>query len=115
VGMIEKYNRTIKTKIRIYIKLNKTKTWYKVLPDLLNNNSIHSSINKAPNDVTNKDVNKIRVITINKGKPAIKETKSFKLGDQVRILKKKGVFVKDLISLVSKFIQLMKSINYYSN
>jgi hypothetical protein len=48
----------------------------------------------APNDVTNKNINKIRVITINKGEPAMEETKSFKLGDQVRVLKKKGVFSK---------------------
>jgi hypothetical protein len=51
-----------------------------MLSDLLNNynNSIHLSINKAPNDVTSKDVNKIRVITINKGEPAMEETKSFR-------------------------------------
>src|SRR5690606_34268478 len=53
VGMIERFNRTIRDKIKIFMKLHKTKTWYKVLPDLLQNynNSEHSVINKAPNDV----------------------------------------------------------------
>jgi hypothetical protein len=47
VGMIERFNRTIRSKIRTYMKLHKTKTWYKILPDLVTNynNSVHFSIN----------------------------------------------------------------------
>jgi hypothetical protein len=61
-GIVERFNRTLRSKIDKYMKLHKTKTWYKILPELVNNynSSKHSTILKAPNDVTEKDVTKIR-------------------------------------------------------
>jgi hypothetical protein len=53
-SMVKRYNRTLRGKIDKYLKLHKTKTWYKVLPELVKNynSSKHSTIKLAPNDVT---------------------------------------------------------------
>jgi hypothetical protein len=39
------------------MKLHKTKTWYNILPELVNNynSSKHSTILKVPNDITKKE------------------------------------------------------------
>jgi hypothetical protein len=90
--MVERFNRTLRTKIDKYLKLNKTKTWYKVLPDLLKNYSKHSTINMAPNNVTTtKDVAKIRFKAFERGNEARKETNDFEVGDSVNIKKQKSL------------------------
>jgi transcription antitermination factor NusG len=66
------------------------------LPELVSNyNSFkHSTILKAPIDVTEKDVTKIRSAAFDRGEKARKETNNFEVGDSVRILKNKKVFEK---------------------
>jgi hypothetical protein len=94
--IVERFNRTLRSKIDKYMKLHKTKTWYKTLPELVSNyNSFkHSTILKAPNEVTEKDVTKIRFAALNRGENARKKTNNFEVGDFVRILKNKKVFEK---------------------
>jgi hypothetical protein len=95
-GIVERFNRTLRSKIDKYLKLHKTKTWYKALPELVSNynSSKHSTILKAPNDVTDKDVTKIRSAAFGRGEKAREETNNFEVGDSVRILKNKKVFEK---------------------
>jgi hypothetical protein len=80
------------------MKLHKTKTWYKTLPELVSNynSSKHSTILKAPNNVTEKDVTKIRSVAFDRSEKAREETNNFEVGDSVRILKNKKVFEKGI-------------------
>jgi hypothetical protein len=54
MGMIERFNRTIKLMLKKYLSYNKTTSWMSILPRILHNynTSHHSSIGMAPNDVT---------------------------------------------------------------
>ena len=95
-GIVERFNRTLRDKITIYMKLHKTKTWYKALPDLLTNynNSIHSTIHITPNDFKSDDGHLIRLEAELRGKKALNETNNFKVGNKVRVLKIKDKFAK---------------------
>jgi hypothetical protein len=80
-GMVERFNRTLRGKIDKYLKLHKTKTWYKVLPELVSNynSSKHSTTKLAPKDVTEKDVTKIRSAAFDRGEKAREETNNFEV------------------------------------
>jgi hypothetical protein len=97
VGMVERFNRTLRGKITTYMKLHKTKTWHLILPDLLTNynNSVHNITNVALNKFDIKtDGPCVRLKAKAKGKKALPETNSFAVGDKVRILKVKEKFAK---------------------
>jgi IS30 family transposase len=61
-GKVERFNRTIRSKITTYMTSNNTLNWVSVIDDLVENynSSVHSSIGIEPNNVNEKIKNKIR-------------------------------------------------------
>jgi hypothetical protein len=62
-GVIERFNRIIRDKINTYMKLHKIKTWYQVLPKLIQNynTSEHSTNHMASNDFKSENGAQIRI------------------------------------------------------
>ena len=96
MGMIERFNRTIKLLISKYQSMHKTKKWIDAIQDLVDNynNTVHSSTGIAPSKVSLQNRVDIRL------KAAVKtyqldKKKNLNLGDTVRILEKKVVFGKE--------------------
>jgi len=90
---VERFNRTLKTRINNYFIENNTNVYIDILPKLVNdyNNSIHSSIGKTPASIyihDEKPLNKNNMIDNSKIVAKYKE------GDYVRISKVKGIFEK---------------------
>ena len=96
VGIVERFNRTIRQLINRYLKTHHTKTWYMVLPSLMRNynSTIHSTIGIAPNDFKPKDGDRIRKEAEIRGMIGKEQTLALKVGDSVRVLKKKAQFAK---------------------
>jgi len=94
-SMIERFNRTLKTKMWKYFTSKQTYKYTNVLDDFIEsyNKTIHSSLNKAPFEV-NKNNEKLIFQTqyVDKKLPFIKI--NFKKGDKVRISKDKLIFEK---------------------
>ena len=96
MGLVERFNRTIRDKITKYMKTYKTFDWFDVIPKLLSNynNTVHSTIKLKPAKVTNKDFGEIRTRIINKHEEGYEDYNSFNVGDRVRVLKDKSAFAK---------------------
>ncbi len=92
-AMVERFNRTLKTKMWRYFTHNNTHRWVNVLQNLLSayNKSKHRSINMAPAQV-NKD-NEME-LWMRDQLPVVKAKHKLKIGDHVRISKVKGAFKK---------------------
>jgi hypothetical protein len=97
MGMIERFNRTIKLLISKYKTAFQTNKWIDVLPELLQNynNSIHSSTGFAPSQVGTKEATLIRMRALQKT-AQMDRHKNINVGDQVRIAQKKeNIFAKE--------------------
>ena len=93
-AVVERFNRTLKTRIWTYFTAHQTHRYLDILPKLLAsyNNTYHRSIGRAPNQVRNADENEIWVRLYGDGsKGRQRETKK---GQMVRVSKVKGVFEK---------------------
>ena len=93
-AMVERFNRTMKTRMYKYFTSNNTKRYVDVLPELISgyNNTVHSSINMAPANVLRPiDVIKIRQRLY--GSTVVKNYK-YRVGDHVRISKARRQFKK---------------------
>ena len=90
---VERFNRTIKTRLFRYLTSRYTNRWIDVLPAFIEsyNKSFHRTIGMAPNDVTLENTQQIadRVYPA-KTTPYWK----FQLGDSVRITTQKNIFSK---------------------
>jgi len=96
---IERFNRTLKTKLNNYFIENNTDTYINILKDIVNkyNNTIHSSTNKTPHEVYFENEEPEDIIpTGGTDKP------KYKVDDYVRISKVKRVFEKGYASKWSK-------------
>ena len=92
-AMVERFNRTLRTRMERVFTLQGNHRYIDILPKLLKsyNNSVHRSIGMKPADVTAKDTSKI----LKKLYPKLSTSKAkFKVGDSVRITRKKHVFQK---------------------
>jgi transposase InsO family protein len=97
MGMIERFNRTIKLLISKYKTAFQTNKWIDVLPELLQNynNSVHSSTGFAPSQVGTKEATLIRMRALQKT-AQMDRHKNINVGDQVRIAQKKeNIFAKE--------------------
>lgn len=115
MGKIERFNKTLRDKITKYQKTFKTLRWEDKLDDLVTNynNSIHSSTGYKPNTVTQDIKEKIRsneYVRLNEYK---KFMNNFKIGDTVRLLKKKNYFRKAIKLIVKKFMLSVILIIYH--
>ena len=98
-AVVERFNRTIKTKMwRQFIAKN-TRNWLSLLPGLMKdyNSTKHSSIKMTPNDA--KKLNSTEVAELNDDSSSKLDAKKvakpeFKVGDYVRISRQKNVFEK---------------------
>ena len=92
VAHIERFNRTLKTKMFKQFTINGNNIWFNILDKLVNsyNNTIHRTIKHTPIDVFKNNIY-IHSNTVDDRN----ETKAkFKVGDRVRISYKRGVFDK---------------------
>ena len=96
MGMIERFNRTIKALISKYLTAYNTKKYIDALPDLLYNynHTVHSGIGYAPVDVGDREGADIRIDARAKTR-ALDAKKNLHVGDKVRIRKKRGLFQKE--------------------
>jgi transposase InsO family protein len=95
-ALVERFNRTMKTRMYKYFTANNTLRYMDILPQLVlgYNYSIHSSIGMAPANVKPTDEIYIRQKLYGlKGKEKSKKYK-YRIGDHVRISKAKRVFKK---------------------
>lgn len=96
-SVIERFNRTLKTKMFRYFTARNTRRYLDVLQDLLDgyNNSFHSSIKMKPREVTSGNTRQVFENLYGtfpiENKP---QRFKFKEGDTVRISKYRGIFDK---------------------
>ena len=96
-SLVERLQRTIKTKIFRYFTHSNTYKFTDILDDIVSsyNNSPHSSIGTAPNNVTSKNQEEVWHSIYNPDKKEIPVSKfKYKLGDKVRISKYSTTFAK---------------------
>ena len=96
-AIVERFNRTLKTRMFKYFTSKGSHRWVDVLQDLVNgyNNSKHRSIQHTPNNVTMANEALVRKILFPKVKKKKKFTKKhFKIGNSVRITRQKRTFQK---------------------
>jgi hypothetical protein len=90
--MIERFNRTLKSKMYKRFTLNGNRKWINILDDLINiyNNTIHRSINDKPINIFNNE----NIIKNNMVDNRKKTKPIFKINDRVRISYKRMPFDK---------------------
>ena len=94
-SVVERWNRTMKEKMFKYFSANSTRAYLPVLDDLVRqyNTTKHRSIKMTPVAASQKD-NEAKVFWNLYGDLPPMQPPRFKVGDKVRITKKKGVFEK---------------------
>lgn len=93
-SIVERFNRTLKTKMWKYFTANNTRRWIDVLDKLVKNynNSYHRSIKMTPVEASKEENESI--VYKNLFKPKIISKPKYKLNDRVRISKYKKEFRK---------------------
>lgn len=94
-SVVERFNRTLKTKMWKYFTHKQTRRYVDVLDDLMHayNHTVHSAIKMAPADVCAE--NERLVFSTLYAKRMLKKQKpNLAAGDHVRISKEKGLFAK---------------------
>jgi len=91
---VERYNRTLKTRIYKYFTLNNTKTWTRILPKIVKaiNHSVNRMHGMRPADINHKNDQTVYQKLYKKSSIKVNKQK-FNIGDLVRITKE-GVFEK---------------------
>ena len=94
-AVVERFNRTLKTRLWRYFTANVTQKWTDVLQDTVYayNNSVHRMIQHKPAEVTPENVDELREIQQKRKKPP-RGKMDIQVGDKVRISKVKSVFAK---------------------
>ena len=113
-AIVERFNRTLKTKMWRYFTMNLKEKWTDALQDLVNsyNNSIHRTIGMRPIDVTAETAGELRdKLRGQKKKKLPKDKTDIKVGDTVRISKVKSVFAKGYLANWTEEIFTVASIN----
>ena len=93
-SIVERLIRTLKSRLEKYFYKNKTKRWLDVIQQITSNynRTFHRSIEMAPNDVTDK--NRKNVFSNLFPDISKKVKPKLKIGDIVRIVRKKNIFEK---------------------
>ncbi len=95
--MVERFNRTLRDKIKKHISATNSYNFINALPDLLTayNNSKHSSLQKfSPNEVNKKNEDEVRNILYGNYFKMKLEKPRFKIGDTVLIVQERKAFDK---------------------
>ena len=97
-SVVERYNRTLKTRMYKYFTAHNTRRYLDVLPDLVQsyNNSYHTSIKMTPMEVTAENTDQVfhNLYGTFASRHRSKIKMAFKKGDLVRLSKVRGVFDK---------------------
>jgi transposase InsO family protein len=95
-AMVERFNRTIKERLWLYMTQRNSYRYIDVLQDVVRayNNSTHSSTGFAPQEVDKEEASEIRQRMIEDTAKESQERPAFQSGDHVRIAKKKETFEK---------------------
>lgn len=91
---VERFNRTIKEMIYKYLQSTNSKTIVNILPKIIDNynNSYHTSIGMAPNEVTKENQHTVQLNLIKHANQ--KEREKLNVGDSVRHMVKQKSFAK---------------------
>ena len=113
-AMVERFNRTLKTKMYRYFTRNDTKRYIDVLPDLLHsyNHSKHRTIGMAPAQVTKADESKLWHRVYGSYFSHAHPTK-FSSGDQIRISSAKTIFDKGYLPSWTKEVFKVKDVVHH--
>ncbi len=92
--MVERLNRTIKEMLYKYLQSTGTKTITNVLPKIVKNynNSYHTTIKMAPNEVNESNIDEVYHNILSKATIKIREP--LNVGDRVRVQLKTEIFPK---------------------
>ena len=110
--VVERFNRTLKSRMWKYFTHNDTKKWLEVLPELMKNynNSYHRSIKMTPIQAS-KSENAAEVYRNLFPTTSVKKSKNkFKIGDRVRISKKFKDFRKGYLPNFTSELFVIKEI-----
>ena len=93
-AVVERFNRTLKTRIWTYFTAHQTQRYLDILPQLIDsyNDTYHRSIGRKPNQVRKEDENEIWVRLYGDGSKGV--SRLHRKGELVRVSKVKGVFEK---------------------
>lgn len=94
--VVERWNRTMKEKMFKYFSANSTRKYINVIDEMVNdyNSTRHSSIKMTPVAASDKKNESAVWMNLYGSEPAQKINFKFKVGDKVRITKKKSIFEK---------------------
>ena len=96
MGMIERFNRTIKNYLRRYFTSHKTYNWVDVIDDFLYNynNSFHSSIDAEPASITKEQIDRARSDAI-QFNAYVRDALKININDRVRVKLNRNKFDKE--------------------
>jgi hypothetical protein len=94
--VVERWNRTMKEKMFKYFSANSTRKYVDILNEIVDkyNNTRHNSIKMTPCAASNKKNESTVWMNLYGNEPVRKIKPIFKVGDKVRITKKKSIFEK---------------------
>ena len=112
-AIVERFNRTLKSKLWRYFTMTLKEKWTDVLQDVVEsyNKSIHRTIGRRPIEVTQENVGEVREDVYGKKRSVAKEKRDIKVGDTVRISKVKSVFAKGYLPNWTEELFTVSSIN----
>lgn len=111
-ALVERFNRTLKTKLWKYFTANLNQNWLRVLKDVVHtyNSSIHRMTGKKPKNVTADNAHELRRRN-SLQRQRLTTRSDIKVGDHVRISKVKSVFEKGYLPTWTEEIFTVASIN----
>ena len=110
-SIVERFNRTLKTKMERAFRIQANHRYIDILQKLVDsyNNSFHRSIGMAPNAVTKNNESVVRKRLYPKIVKSLYQSK-VKVGDTVRIARKKGAFEKGYTQTFSDEVYYVNNI-----
>jgi hypothetical protein len=115
-SIVERFNRTLKSKMWKRFTVNGSYVWITILNELVNdyNNSVHSTTGLKPNEINqhNQQLVLDRIYgKIKKKRADLLQGKRFEIGDKVRISKQKAQFTKGYLPNWSNEIFTVVKVN----
>lgn len=113
-SIVERFNRTLKERMFRYFTYSKTNQWINVLQKFVDgyNNTQHRTLKMTPNEAK-LPKNRLKVFKLQEKRVVNKKVvkSKFKVGDYVRLSKKKGIFEKGFTANWTKEIFVIHKIN----
>lgn len=109
-GLVERFNRTILSKIHRYFTKHNTRSYSEKIQDFVHsyNNTVHSAHGLRPSDVTSETQEKVWLKLYNK--PFTSKLPQFKIGDHVRVSKSRKTFDKGYLPRWSTELFVVKKV-----